>query len=105
MSIDDISPEYVGERRIDLSLAELNPKPGDVVVVRVSYARTLPEGVVPPLEAVVIRSTDGVVVMRRAYSLPPEFFDFVPEEAGAYMARLGEAFHNRWAGVLEFEVR
>jgi hypothetical protein len=49
--LDEIAPEFVGEDRISLSLADANtaPKAFAPFTVLVDYGRCLPEGVVLPL--------------------------------------------------------
>jgi hypothetical protein len=107
-SIDRICPEYVGEERIQLSLAEPGPttrvRAFDVVIVSVDVSGTLPEGLVLPLEWIVTGPTRDSFrrdVFRRSI---PSRIVFRPNEGGIYLLRLAEMHHNRWWGSLTIPV-
>jgi len=104
--LDELSPRYIGEDRLRLTLADPNQvlaafKP---VVVAVDYSATLPEGIVLPLECEVYTPT-GALAMRKVYRrFKPSELAFTPREGGAFLVRLAEQYHNQWWGKLTLEI-
>jgi hypothetical protein len=126
-SMDDLSPDYLGEDRIELTLNErivaanmvvpgntsyttpVQPPPPDLrafnlVTVFVYYDECLPEGVVLPLEMIVRGPSDGSY-QRRIYSrIVPPILTFKPREGGPHFIMLREVAHNRWWGRININV-
>lgn len=104
--IDELSPAYVGEKRITLSLAEdsLLPRAFTPINLDVNYDACDPEGIVPPLELTIVVPTEQdfrrVIFNRSA----PSTISFQPREGGRHVVRLGEVGHNRWFGYIEIDV-
>lgn len=105
-SLDEISPRYIGEDRIDLSLDPSITVPGAFapLLVNVSYARCEPNGVMLPLifEA---QGPSAESYIRRVFSrAAPASLIFTPREGGPHLVVLREAAHNRWWGRLRLSV-
>jgi hypothetical protein len=104
--IDEMSPSYVGENRIRLTLA----RPDDplvafaAVLINVDYGKALPEGIELPLEFTVTSPTDVNNTRQVFERFPPTQLAFTPREGGSHLVRLGEIFHNRWWGSLVLEI-
>jgi hypothetical protein len=104
--LDDISPRYMGEDRIRLTLSDPDQllqvfRP---VLITVDYSRCLPQGVVLPLEFTV--TGPGNVLTERHVSkrFAPTTLVFVPKEGGSFLVRLGEMWHDLWWGKLVLEI-
>jgi hypothetical protein len=104
--IDEISPRFIGEDRLRLTLVN----PDQVltafapIVVAVDYNATLPEGTVLPLEFEVI-SPSGEQILRKVYRrFRPTEVAFTPRAGGAFLVRLAEQYHNQWWGKLVLEI-
>jgi len=105
--VDEVSPSYYGEDRIDLQLSVQTPSPQsfDAVIVDVDYARTLPQGVVLPLEMTIMSPSGAAQYQRVVFSrLAPSQLSFVPREGGSHLLRFAEQHHNRWFGSLVIDV-
>jgi hypothetical protein len=105
-AIDELSPTYIGEKRIVLRLAvdSLNPRAFNAVNIECDYSACEPEGVVNPLELLITAPTESdfrrVLFNRSA----PSLISFKPREGGRHVIRLGEVGHNRWFGYLELDI-
>jgi hypothetical protein len=104
--IDEISPTYVGEKRIGLSLAtdSLQPRAFNAINVLVDYSACEPEGLAFPLELTIIAPTSQNFQRARFLRTTPETISFRPREGGLHVVRFGEVGHNRWFGYLEINV-
>lgn len=102
-TVDEISPATIGEDKITLAVDKNSRtetfKP---VIVNIDYTSADPEGIKLPLE-MILQPAFGTgtgfkcqIFRRRA----PLSFTFVPGDAGDYLLRLRELFHNRWQGRL-----
>ena len=103
--IEELSPSYIREKRFDLTL-EPNAKPraNNSLLVNVSYARALPEGVMLPL-VLEIQGTSSKSYQRREFTrTAPTAIIFSPREGGPHLVTLREAAHNRWFGALRLDV-
>jgi hypothetical protein len=104
--LDDISPSYYGEDRLRLTLTD----PAQLlqvftpVLISVDYSRTLPEGVVLPLEFTVTTARNVRVVSTIFRRFQPASLAFTPREGGSHLVRLAEQFHNQWFGALVVEI-
>jgi len=104
---DILSPDYVGEDRITVSVDEASRplmayKP---VTLNLDYADTGDEGAVVPIELIVqpksgAGGTEGGYVNKVFRSTPPTTFTFAPQGAGDYLIVIREVAHNRWQGRL-----
>lgn len=103
---DEISPRYLREDRIDLSLSDPDAVPSALrsFVVSVDYARTLPQYVVLPLIFEVIGPSPTSYQRRIFYRTPPASIVVTPQEGGAHRLILREAAHNKWWGKLAVTV-
>lgn len=104
--VDALAPEYMGEDRISLQLAEetRNPLAFRAVDILVNYEATLPEFVVLPLEFIVRAPSEGNFRRRYYTRFAPSLLTFVPQEGGTHLVLLRETAHNRWLGKLRVEV-
>jgi len=100
-ALDEICPLYYGEDRIDLSLtSSAKPLAFQQVTIGVSYTRTLPQGVVLPLE-MIVQGPSAQSYLRRVYSrAKPTVLLFSPKEGGSHLVLLREYGHNKWHGAL-----
>jgi len=110
---DEISPKTLGENRLDLTLdvpegldaLEFVPRAHQLISVSVSYARADPDGLVLPLELVVVGPSGTATRQSRYFQrFAPSALTFRPREGGETLVVLRELFHNRWFGSLVFEV-
>lgn len=104
--IDDIAPSYYGEDRLVLTLTDREQllRAFEPVLITVSYAKALPQGVVLPLE-MTVTDPGGALLDRRTFErFAPSSLSFTPIEAGSHLVRLAECFHNKWFGALELEI-
>ena len=102
-TVDQMSPDYVGEDRITLSL-DTSTSPARAlspVQINVDYALAEPQGASLPLELIV----NGPTYLRKLFrTVRPPFFVFIPELPGEHLVLLRETGHNRWVGRLLVEV-
>lgn len=105
LAAEELSPNYVRERRIELALAPLEtPMALRPLLVTVSYARTLPEGVVLPLIFEVQGPSPQSYQRREFLRTAPRSIIFTPREGGEHLVSLREAYHNKWWGSLTVQV-
>ena len=104
--LDEISPRYLREQRLTLTLdaSSVRPVAFASVLINVSYSRATPGGVVMPL-VLEIRGPSESSSVRRIYSrAAPASIVWRPVEGGVHLITLREAAHNRWWGKLRVEV-
>lgn len=102
-TIDEISPAYVGDDRISLTLdPSSTPRSLVPIQVNVSYAAAEPEGIELPLELLI--SGDNTHVRSVFRQAAPTSVVFVPEGAGPHLVLLRELAHNRYVGRLVIDV-
>jgi hypothetical protein len=105
LQAEQITPIYVREKRIKLTLApDQIPQAFREVVINVDYSEALPEGVTLPLELVIRGSSKASYRKRTFWHLQPSQIVFAPREGGPHFVYLGEPKHNHWHGVLKFDV-
>ncbi|MHB9005065.1 MAG: hypothetical protein ACYC6C_13595 [Coriobacteriia bacterium] len=104
--LDELSPRYIREQRIGLTLdaSVTAPAAFQSILVNVSYARTLPEHVVLPLILEVFGPSAQSYQRKEFGRSAPASFVFRPCEGGVHKVILREAAHNRWWGSLRVEV-
>jgi hypothetical protein len=104
--LDELSPRYMREDRIDVTLdaSVTSPSAFDSILVNASYARCLPEGVVLPLILEVFGPSAQSYQRHEFARVAPSSFVFRPVEGGRHRVILREAAHNRWWGALSVDV-
>src|SRR5262245_19613553 len=104
--IDELCPDYVGERRLALSLASLDSPPRAFAAIElvVDYTAALPDGIVLPLELTIASPSPSNFVRRHFLRSRPSSLAFIPQEGGRHLVRLTEVAHNRWWGALTIDV-
>jgi hypothetical protein len=104
--LDEISPSYIREPRIDVTLSPDTPKPQAFVPVLmlVSFERCKPEGVMLPLIFEVQGPSPSSYQRREFVHSPPDSLVFKPIEGGVHTVTLREVAHNRWFGSLRVTV-
>ncbi|WP_437759472.1 hypothetical protein [Sorangium sp. So ce1389] len=109
---DVLNPPSLGEQRI--KLARVLPEGQSTVPparafspvdLEVDYAGCLPEGVVLPLELVVVAPSPSGFVQRTYRRVRPATVTFSPKEGGAHLVRLAEVGHARWWGSIVIDVQ
>jgi len=103
--LDELSPRYIGEDRLKLSLGEEEAvlQAFRSIVVHVDYTATLPQSVVPPL-VLEVSGPSVTSYHRRVFKRPPASFVFTPLEGGPHTVTFREAAHNRWWGNLKLQI-
>ena len=101
---DDLAPDYLGEDRIDLSLATSAPRAFAPVDIDVDYSRTLPDYVVLPLEMIVRAPSDANFERKYFRRVAPSVLSFTAKEGGKHLVLLRETAHNHWLGKIEIDV-
>lgn len=101
-AIEEISPEFIGEDRIALSLdsSTLNPRAFHAVLINVDYGKCAPEGIVLPLELLIQAPSIGNIRRTIIRRTAPQSLSFIPKEGGIHGVLLRELGHNRWLGKL-----
>ena len=104
--VDEISPSYVGEDRIGLSLADPNQPiyVNTPIQVNIDYSGAAPEGLVLPLELSLSGPTEGQYQRTLYTTSKPAAVVLVPRVKGQHFILLRERFHNRWQGRLLVDV-
>ena len=104
--VDDISPAYLGEKRLVLAPLPGAPAPAAFAPVEltVDYSAADPDGVALPLELTVTAPSASGFERRFYRHSRPLTVLFVPREGGRHLVRLREPWHNRWWGSLEIVV-
>jgi hypothetical protein len=104
--LDEICPDYVGERRLVLAVASATATPRAFIPIDVSidYSATAPAGIALPLELTIVSPSRSNFVRRYYRRGRPSSLTFVPKEGGRHFLRLAEVGHNRWWGALAIDV-
>lgn len=104
--LDEISPSYVREKRLDLTLdpSVVKVRAFQPTLVNVSYERAKPEGIMLPLVLEVQGSSPQSYQRREFTRTAPTSFIFTPGEGGPHTVVLREVAHNKWFGVLKLAV-
>lgn len=105
-TLDELAPRTCREKKLDLQLDPNADAPRAFypVLVLVSYARTLPAGVMLPL-IFEVQGPSSASYQRRDYTRSaPGTLIFKPREGGRHLVVLREAAHCRWWGSVSFEV-
>lgn len=103
--IDTISPRFVGEERISLTLSQETREPaaGQGFIVLVDASAAEPEGLVGPF-VITLQTPTGAGFQRYELESLPSGLTFFPQEAGTHLVLVRELGHNRWRGTLAVEV-
>ena len=105
-TIDELAPRYVREKKLDISTDPDGeaPRMNRPILLTVSYARTLPDGVALPL-IMEVQGPSPASYRRVVYDrLRPTTLIFTPREAGRHLVVLREAAHDRWWGSIALTV-
>lgn len=103
---NDISPSYVRDRRLALTLAPNTVPTANVpLVIYVDYAKTVPEGVMAPMVLEIQGPSGASYKVREYLRTAPTSVVVKPREGGKHFVTLREAAHNRWWGGIGFEVK
>lgn len=104
--VDEISPEFMGEDLIGLSLniETSNPRAFKAVVIDVDPSAADPEGLVLPLELIIRPPTNANIIRTYFTDRVPATLSFRPLEGGEHLVLLREVAHNRYTGTLTIEV-
>lgn len=105
--VDEISPSYMGSNFITLQLdsSQTAPMALDSVTLDVDYSRTdAYGGTVAPLELVIRPPTDSNLIRKVFNDTLPKTISFTPQEGGPHLVVLREVAHNRFVGILSFNV-
>lgn len=107
MNIDELSPAYVGEDRIKLSVDPNTDPPtvGKVVAIYIDYDACDPEGASLPFDFIVQGPTYTSYIERTYRRRRPVRLAFIPSEVGSHLILLREQRHNRWFGRLVIDVK
>ena len=106
-AIDELSPDYVGSKRIKLTNADplTTPRSFRAVVIDVDYSDADEIGEVElPIELIVGAPTDENFIRQIFYDLVPSQVAFTPKEGGSFLIMVREVFHNKIFGTLRVEV-
>lgn len=108
---DRVSPAFVGEDRIGITIDQDSLLAGVLVTnraitARFDYGATAPEGVTFPIIVELQPGFgDGDSYRRVVFErFVPETFAFKVTDAGKYFILIHERFHNRWQGRIDIEV-
>ena len=104
--VDEISPDFMGDNLISLSLniETANPIALKAVVIDVDVSAADPEGLVLPLELIIRPPTNANIIRRHFTDRIPATISFRPLEGGEHLVLLREMAHNRYTGTLTIEV-
>ena len=104
--IDELSPSYLREKRISLSLDPSNETPSAFhsIMIAVSYADTFPDGIQLPLIVEIQGPSPKSYEQRVISNVAPTAIIFRPSEGGAHHVTMREAAHNRWWGSILIDV-
>lgn len=104
--LEEISPETIGEDRIDLRLDDgnLSPRAGQIITVNIDYSRCAPDGTRLPIELVVQAPSPLGFVQRTFTRTRPTSITFRAREGGGHLVMVRELAHNRWFGRLRIAI-
>lgn len=107
--IDSISPDYIGEDKFVLTVAE-ESKPllsYKLVTINIDYSETGTTGLMLPIIIVVQPAFgDGTGYVKRTFSrsAPSSYTFYASAGAGDYLVLVREYGHNQWQGRLVITV-
>ncbi len=101
--INELCPDYVGQKKISLSLGvnTLRPVPFSAVDVDVDYTAALPADIILPLELTILAPSASNFYRKIYNKARPNTITFQPRQSGSHIVRLAEVGHNRWFGYLQ----
>lgn len=104
--MEELSPETIGEDLIVLSLdvQSLDPRAFRPITVNVDYSACEPDGIVLPLELLIVAPSPSGFSHRHFTRTAPTSILFIPREGGLHGLLLREVGHNRWNGRLRIQV-
>lgn len=105
--IDEISPTYIGEDKLALSLSDPATQLLAFVPfqVDIDYSAALPLGIKLPME-LVFQGPDAGHLQRQLFERSaPSSLLLVPRSRGKHFILLRELYHNRWQGRLLVDVQ
>ena len=104
-AIDEISPSYLGDDRIALTLATTGALAAFAPIsFAVDYSACLPEGIMLPLE-LIVQGPGAGSYQRRVFSRrAPNSLTFKPREGGSHLVILREVAHNRYWGRAKIKI-
>jgi hypothetical protein len=103
--IDEMSPSYIREKRVDLTLdaSVSKVRAFQPALLNISYERVKPEGMMLPL-VLEVQGPSAQSYQRREFTKTlPVAFIFTPREGGPHLVTLREVGHNRWWGSLTLD--
>jgi len=101
--IDVISPSYIGEDKIRLTVdARSRLFVNHAITLLCDYSKADQDGgACPPLVFTIQPEFgDGEGYSQRVFTQRPSFVTFIADRAGSYLCTLRERNHNRWQGRL-----
>ena len=103
---DDISPSYIGENRITVTLGQpgVVPRAFQLLEILVDYSKCDPEGVMLPLELTLTGPRGNIVDRRYWRKRPLTSTTIRAQEGGQHLVRVAEVAHDRWWGALLINV-
>ncbi|AUX31913.1 MULTISPECIES: hypothetical protein [Sorangium] len=108
---DLLNPPSLGEQRLKLSRVlhdgQSTVPPARAfspVDLQVDYSGCIPEGIVLPLELVVVAPSPSGFVRRTYRRVRPATVTFTPQEGGEHLVRIAEVGHARWWGSIVINV-
>lgn len=105
MDIDDLSPSYLRESRLSLTLSDGSKTQAfSPVLIDVDYSATAPEYASLPLVLEVHGPSQQSYQRQEFFHAKPIQLAFTPREGGEHRAILREAGHNYWWGSLAVSV-
>lgn len=105
--VDEISPDFIGEDRIKLSLSELTPAPRAFSPVQIDVDYSDADdigGIVRPLELTVTAPTPANFRRRIIRKSLPSSIIIKPQEGGEHLVVLKECGHNKAVGIFVLDV-
>lgn len=103
---DELCPDYVGDSRIVLNLADPTEtlRARTPIRISVNYDACDPEGVRLPLVLTVTTERNTTFSRQVFRRMAPTTVTIVPIEGGTHTVRLAEFAHNRWGGTITLSV-
>ena len=105
--VDEISPDFIGEDRIKLSLSKNTPSPRAFspaeIDINYSAAHDI-GGIVRPLELTVTAPSPANFQRRIIRNSLPSSIIIKPQEGGEHLVVLKECGHNKVVGIFVLQV-
>lgn len=105
--LEVLSPNFLGSKRISLSLSDQTPVPKALQDVRIEIDYSEAEdygGIVLPVLVMVQTPRKKGFRSDVFRKIAPTSYIFAPQEAGTHLVVVREVFHNRLHGTLALEV-